>query len=138
MSSKEKDKSSFAKRLSSLRKEKGLSQYKLADAIGYSRGLIGNYEQGSRQPDYDTLINLANFFNVTVDYIIGNSELKNCDSCNRDIFLEEDEKELLEIYRKLTFKYKYKILGEIKGILETLQEQAVTQEKNNMVKKIFY
>lgn len=113
----------FAKRLSGLRKEMGISQYKLAELLGYSRGLIGNYEQGSRQPDYDTLINLCNFFKVTVDYMIGNSELKGCDSCKREIFLESEEKELLNLYRKLPDKYKYQITGEINGILKTLNEK---------------
>ncbi len=58
-------------RLKSLREDKGLSQYNLAKSLGYSRGQIANYEQGTRRPDPDTLQRLADFFNVSVDYLLG-------------------------------------------------------------------
>lgn len=41
----------FSTRLSSLRKGKKLTQYSLAENLGFSRGQISNYEQGSREPD---------------------------------------------------------------------------------------
>ena len=46
----------LGKRIAALRKEKGLSQYELADRLGFSRGKLANYEQGTREPDYETLI----------------------------------------------------------------------------------
>lgn len=52
----------FSKRLSELRKKKGFSQYKLADELGFSRGQVANYEQGTREPDYQTLLKIAEFF----------------------------------------------------------------------------
>lgn len=58
-------------KLIKLRKQKGLSQYEAADRLGFSRGKLSNYEQGSRQPDYDTLIQLAIFYNVSTDYLLG-------------------------------------------------------------------
>lgn len=58
-------------RLIQLRKAKGLSQYQLADALGYSRGQVANYEQGSRRPDPEVLRKLADYFDVSVDYLIG-------------------------------------------------------------------
>lgn len=61
----------FAQRLRELRGECGLSQYQLAGELGVSRGLIGNYEQGSREPDYVTLAGIARYFGVSVDYILG-------------------------------------------------------------------
>lgn len=58
-------------RLVKLRTDKGLSQYELAKILKLSRGQISNYELGSRQPDYETLKKLADFFNVTTDYLLG-------------------------------------------------------------------
>ncbi|MGB9661917.1 MAG: helix-turn-helix domain-containing protein [Moorellaceae bacterium] len=61
----------FPYRLVQLRKERGLSQYQLANLLGFSRGQISNYEQGTREPDYDTLKKIADFFNVSTDYLLG-------------------------------------------------------------------
>lgn len=66
----------FGKRLSALRKQKGLSQYELADRLGYSRGQIANYEQGKREPDYETLRKIADFFDVTTDYLLGRTDIR--------------------------------------------------------------
>jgi transcriptional regulator with XRE-family HTH domain len=67
----------LGERITRLRKLKGLSQYALAERLGFSRGKIANYEQGSRQPDYDTLRIIADFFNVSIDYLLsGETEKK--------------------------------------------------------------
>jgi HTH-type transcriptional regulator, competence development regulator len=60
--------------IAKLRKEKGLSQYELADRLGFSRGKLSNYEQGSRQPDYDTLKKIADYFEVSIDFLLGREE----------------------------------------------------------------
>ncbi|AQS55266.1 helix-turn-helix domain-containing protein [Novibacillus thermophilus] len=64
----------FGKRLSELRKKRGLSQYELADRLGFSRGQIANYEQGQREPDYNTLQKFADFFDTTTDYLLGRTD----------------------------------------------------------------
>lgn len=61
----------FGQILAKLRKEKGLSQYKLAELMNFSRGQIANYEQGSREPDFETLERFADFFGVSIDYLLG-------------------------------------------------------------------
>lgn len=66
----------LGRRIAMLRKEKELSQYELADRLGFSRGKIANYEQESRQPDYDTLIKIAEFFEVTTDYLLGKTDFR--------------------------------------------------------------
>ncbi len=45
----------LGKQLSELRKKQGLSQYALAERLGFSRGQLANYEQGQREPDFKTL-----------------------------------------------------------------------------------
>lgn len=62
----------LGKKIAELRKKRGLSQYQLAKELGFSRGKLANYEQGSRQPDYETLSLIASYFNVSVDYLLGN------------------------------------------------------------------
>jgi len=63
----------FGDILSKLRKSRGLSQYELAERLSFSRGKLANYEQGTRQPDFETLEKLADFFDVSTDYLLGRS-----------------------------------------------------------------
>ena len=66
----------LSERLKELRNEQGVSQYKLVDELQLSRGQLSNYEQGTREPDYDTLIQLANHYNVSLDYLLGVSNIR--------------------------------------------------------------
>ncbi|MBE7075177.1 MAG: helix-turn-helix transcriptional regulator [Clostridiales bacterium] len=59
-------------KLKELRKEKRLSQKQVAEIVNYSQNLISSWEHGLREPSLEALITLANFFNVSVDYLIGN------------------------------------------------------------------
>ncbi|WP_286058063.1 helix-turn-helix domain-containing protein [Bacillus mojavensis] len=60
----------FNKKLIALRKSKKLTQEEMANKIGVHRGTYANYERGHRQPDYDTLKKIADFFEVTIDYLL--------------------------------------------------------------------
>ncbi|KYC71666.1 helix-turn-helix transcriptional regulator [Heyndrickxia faecalis] len=91
----------FGKRLSALRKQKGLSQYELADKLGYSRGQIANYEQGKREPDYETLQKIADFFDVTTDYLLGRTDIRT---------LNDEDDSLAEI-NKLIKEYGIEKIG---------------------------
>lgn len=64
----------FGKRLAALRKIKGISQYDLADQLGLSRGQLSNYELGTREPDFETLRKITEYFDVTADYLLGISD----------------------------------------------------------------
>ena len=66
----------FSSRLKTLRKEHNLSQKNLAEILGYSRATIANYEQGVRKPSADILRNLANYFEVSLDYLLGRSNIR--------------------------------------------------------------
>lgn len=61
-------------RLKELREEKGLNRRECADAVGLKYTTYLNYEKEDREPDSETLILLANFFGVSVDYLIGRTE----------------------------------------------------------------
>ncbi len=57
-------------RLKELRKARGLSQLKLAADLNISQNSISRYENGLREADYKTLIALADYFHVSVDYLL--------------------------------------------------------------------
>ena len=63
-------------KLKELRLEKGVSQQIVADYLGITRQSYSNYELGNREADYETLGKLANYFDTTIDYLIGNSDSK--------------------------------------------------------------
>lgn len=63
-------------RLSSLRKEKGLSQKEAAAGLGVSQALLSHYENGIRECGLDFLCRAADYYNVTTDYLLGLSESK--------------------------------------------------------------
>ena len=62
------------KRIRELRKERNLTMKRLGEAIGVAESTISLYENGKRQPDNDTLQKLADYFNVSVDYILGRTD----------------------------------------------------------------
>ncbi|MBQ8406605.1 MAG: helix-turn-helix transcriptional regulator [Clostridia bacterium] len=61
----------FQERLKELRKEKGLLQKDLAQTLKTTNSSISDWEKGRSQPDLQTLANLARFFEVSVDYLLG-------------------------------------------------------------------
>ena len=63
-------------RLKSLRKAKKISQVRLAIDLNMSQNSISRYENLERQADYLTLIRLAEYFNVSVDYLLGRTDKK--------------------------------------------------------------
>ncbi len=63
----------YGKRIKKLRLEEGFKQKDLAEKLGISASSVGMYEREERQPDAETLKTIADFFDVSVDYILGNS-----------------------------------------------------------------
>ena len=61
-------------RLKELRKKKGISQLRLATDLNTTQNTISRYETGEREPGIDELIKIAEYFNVSVDYLIGRTE----------------------------------------------------------------
>jgi transcriptional regulator with XRE-family HTH domain len=63
----------IGERIKSLREERKITQQELARYLGVSQKTISNYENGERSPDPDTLRKIADYFDVTVDYLLGRS-----------------------------------------------------------------
>lgn len=67
----------LSKRLIELRKQKNKTQEDIAKVIGVTRPAYTAYERGLRTPDYDILVTLADYFNVSVDYLLGRTDNPN-------------------------------------------------------------
>ena len=65
----------FSERLKAIRKSRGITQKQLAQDIGASERGIQSYEIGERKPAFDQLIALADFFDVSLDYLVGRSDV---------------------------------------------------------------
>lgn len=66
----------LGKRITQLRNEKSLTQEELANLIGVSRASLGMYEIDKREPDKTVLNKLADFFEVSVDYLFGRTNIR--------------------------------------------------------------
>ena len=64
-------------RLKELRKRKGISQLRLATDLNTTQNTISRYETGEREPGIAELIKIADYFHVSVDYLIGRTENPN-------------------------------------------------------------
>lgn len=88
--------------LKKLRKQHNLSQQKLADILHISQQSVYKYENDITSPDLETLIKMADYFNTSVDYIIGNSIVSHKIENVTDTMLNDDELTLIHKYRSLT------------------------------------
>ena len=60
--------------LRKIRKEKGISQLKLALDLNTNQNTISRYETGEREPGINELIKIADYFNVSIDYLVGRTD----------------------------------------------------------------
>ena len=58
-------------RISELRKQAGMSQFQLAKVLDIATSTLGMYETGKREPSLKVMNRIANYFNVTTDYLLG-------------------------------------------------------------------
>lgn len=80
-------------RIKTLREELGLKQEELANKMSVSTSAIGMYETNKREPNNELILKLAQFFNVSTDYLLGKSDIRNYD---------EEEQEFRYAYHKET------------------------------------
>lgn len=102
----------LGKTLKVLRNSRGLTQAALADELGISSSAVSMYERGEREPDFDTLNMIANYFGVSMshllgeDYAPGNSLLESYEALN-----DTGKKMLIDYLEMLLSKPEYRKEG---------------------------
>ena len=92
--------------LKKLREDASISQKALADAIGVSQQSVNKYENHNIEPDIETLIRIADFFETSVDYLIGHTTVRHKIEEVHVFELNDRESKVMEQYRSLTSKQK--------------------------------
>ena len=80
-------KSTFGSRLRNLREDSNLTQTELANIFKVTPPSISKYEKDVRSPDYSLLIKIADFFNVSVDYLLGRTNVREINKGKEDEFI---------------------------------------------------
>ncbi len=108
-------------RLRELRIERNVSQKQLAEYLGYEQSGISHYEKGNRQMDATTLIKIADFFDTSVDYLLGRENKEMIERTEQRPALTKHEQEYLNAFNTLNQLGQIKVLGFIQG-LQTLND----------------
>lgn len=104
--------------LKKLRLWAGVSQQQLADVIGVSQQSINKYENHDTEPDIQTLIALADYFQTSVDYLVGHTEEQHETEQNTQFDLNAHEAALITNFRTLSARQKESIQLVIKNYSE--------------------
>lgn len=110
--------------LKRLRKQQNKTQKQVAEFLGITREAYTQYENGSRRPDYETINSLADFFEVTVDSLLGRSEKKSEEQ--KEIVLSEKE---LKAIKKKAEGFKDSMIASIGIAFDGEVEDEETLEK---------
>ena len=103
------------KNLKVLRQKHNWSQQSLADILHISQQSVWKYENDIATPDLETLTNMADLFNTSIDYIVGHSDVSHRIELLTGTMLNKEELILVEYYRKLSAKQK----DAIKTVMES-------------------
>ena len=104
----------FAKILRQLIEDAEISQKQLACEIKMSPSTLANYVQGTRYPDFDTLMSIAKYFNVTTDYLLG-FQLDTADA--------RQEAMLMQVFRSLSPEQRETYIEQGKAFLRTNRKE---------------
>ncbi len=104
------------KNLRLLRKEKGMSLKELASYFGTSPQVFSRYEREEHQPDFETIIKIADFFDVSIDYLLGRNFI---DKSKKGIIgsPSAEDKTILDMFHKLNENEKTLILSWLQSIV---------------------
>lgn len=105
--------------LKKLRNERGITQQYLGISVGISQQSINQYENNSIEPDIFTLSKLADYFNTSIDYIVGRTDIRRPIEHTEPYFLNPKEMELIQRYRDLNERER----ACVNTVVETLQEK---------------
>lgn len=89
----------FQNRLKQLREENNLTQLELAQKFNITSQTISQYERGIRTPDFNLLNSITDFFGVSVDYLLGRTDIRNFNDNGNSV--DKEESSLIDDYKKL-------------------------------------
>ena len=104
--------------LKKLREEASVSQKSLAEAVGVSQQSINKYENHNIEPDIETLIRISDYFDTSVDYLVGHSSVKRRITEYQELDLTPEESYIVEKYRVLKNKQKACVRQIVESYLE--------------------
>lgn len=94
----------FKDTIKNLRTSNNLTQTDLAKLLGVTKSAISAYETGERQPSHDAIVKMADYFNVTIDYIYGNRKMPGGAFLEVTYVSEENRLILIKLIRALEDK----------------------------------
>lgn len=109
--------------LKSLRIESGLTQHELSARLNIAQATVASYENGQRIPHITALISYADFFDCSIDYIVGRCDefgnrAQNTGPRPSSDFLSDDELDFLRKYRKLSKDRRAVLFGYMDGLAD--------------------
>ena len=107
----------FGEKLKALRLEQSLKQSDVAKALLISQSTYGKYERGDLEPNLQYLIKLADYFNCSVDYLLGRESEEGIIVVSGDFKLSEVEKTLIKDFRLLPSRQQSLISGLVHGMV---------------------
>ena len=110
----------IAEKLKLLRKDFNVSQAEFASKLNLSKGAVGMYETNKREPDYKTLCSIANYFNVSVDYLLGRTDERQ-ERAIKEKGLSENEQALLDLFNCVPEDKQALVLSMIQVALKSLK-----------------
>lgn len=119
---------SFGERLKQLRMERKLNQSHCADIFNLSSSAIGSYERNEREPDYAHLVEFADYYKVSIDYLMCRTE----ERLTVDDYTKQKTYELQHILDKYDIKVKnYELSSEEKSLLYDVSVGLFWKKLNN-------
>lgn len=100
-------------KIKELRKNSKITQAELSDSINIGQSTLANFENGKRTIPVDIIIELARYFNVSADYLLGLSNSPDAKEVIHGEQLSTDEKKLIDNYRALNSDGKQIVIGKV-------------------------
>ncbi len=104
----------YGNRIKNLRKERNLTQTELAKKLNTTQKMISKYECETIEMNFDTLMNYANYFNCSIDYLLGREDEFGIIQSKNE--LTQVENQLLTLFKTLNERDQNKVLGYVQAL----------------------
>ena len=109
----------FSERLKDLRKQANFTQVEVAEKLGISQPAYASWERGAKKPTQENLIKIAQVLNVSVDYLVGNSEVKLDELDNVELLFRMNSKGMTEEEKEVFKRELIEFMEERKKLFKT-------------------